>query len=165
MYIHSCRKYAKSIEKSKWCIANIPSIYQNQLIEVWWGDCFSFKTINNAEYLKGKKILIIFFTNYTMGSLTYEKISENMLEMKVVQNFVVIILCFNHFNEKVCWTSQILGENSWKNVTFFCYDLCFKQQRRGADDQCIKTNKKMSHFFKNFFQGFVKFSKLFHWNG
>ena len=165
MYIHSCRKYAKSIEKSKWCIANIPSIYKNQLIEVWWGDCFSFKTINNAEYLKGKKILIIFFTNYTMGSLTYEKISENMLEMKVVQNFVVIILWFNHFNEKVCWTSQILGKNSWKNVTFFCLFWCTGRWRLVFVGWSTTHNKKMSHFFKNFLQGFVKFSKLFHWNG
>ena len=27
---------------------------------------------------------------------------------------MVINLCFNYFNEKTCWTSQILGEYSWQ---------------------------------------------------
>ena len=96
-------------------------------------------------------------------SLTYEKISEKMLKMKVIQNFVLIIILQHEINEKPCWTSQILGEKSWKNVTCFCCEFCFRRRRRGADDQCIKTNNKMSHFFKIFLQGFVKFSKVFHW--
>ena len=83
--------------------------------------------------------------------------------MKVIQNFVLIIILQHEINEKPCWTSQILGEKSWKNVTCFCCEFCFRRRRRGADDQCIKTNNKMSHFFKIFLQGFVKFSKVFHW--
>ena len=96
-------------------------------------------------------------------SLTYEKISEKMLKMKVIQNFVVNNFYIIHFNDKVCWTSQILGENSWKIVTFFCCEFCFRRRRRGADDQCIKTNNKMSHFLKNFWWRKALSSKLFHW--
>ena len=42
--------------------------------------------------------------------------------------FVVINLCFNHFNEKTCWTSEILGENSWKNLTFVVDEFFFRRQ-------------------------------------
>ena len=82
--------------------------------------------------------------------ITYQTISELTFFMKVIQNFVVNNFYIIHFNDKVCWTSQILGENSWKIVTFFCCEFCFRQRRRGADDQCIKTNNKMSHFFQEF---------------
>ena len=51
--------------------------------------------------------------------LTYQKISENMLKMKVIQNFVLINIYIIHFIDKVCWTSQILGEKSWKKCDMF----------------------------------------------
>ena len=95
-------------------------------------------------------LLIYCFRNCYYIRLTYEKISENMLKMKVIQNFVLINIYIIHFIDKVCWTSQILEENSWKNVTCFCCEFCFRRRRRGADDQCIKTNNKMSHFFQDF---------------
>ena len=38
------------------------------------------------------------------SSLTYEKISEKMLKMKVIQNFVLINVYIIHFIDKVCWT-------------------------------------------------------------
>ena len=82
--------------------------------------------------------------------ITYQTISELTFFMKVIQKFVVNNFYIIHFNDKVCWTSQILGENSWKIVTFFCCEFCFRRRRRGADDQCIKTNNKMSHFFQEF---------------
>ena len=44
--------------------------------------------------------------------------------MKVIQNFVVINVCFNHFNEKVCWTSKIHGENPWKKCDICCLFWC-----------------------------------------
>ena len=95
--------------------------------------------------------------------ITYQTISELTFFMKVLHNNLLNNILQHEINEKPCWTSQILGEKSWKNVTCFCCEFCFRRRRRGADDQCIKTNKKMSHFFKNFLQGFVRFSKLFHW--
>ena len=98
-------------------------------------------------------------------SLTYEKISENMLKMKVIQNFVLINIYIIHFIDKVCWTSQILEENSWKNVTCFCCEFCFRRRRQGRRRLVHQNKQKMSHFLKNFRQGFVKFSKLCQWNG
>ena len=88
--------------------------------------------------------------NSPISRITYQTISELTFFMKVIQNFVVNNFYIIHFNDKVCWTSQILGENSWKIVTFFCCEFCFRRRRRGADDQCIKTNNKMSHFFQEF---------------
>ena len=102
------------------------------------------------EYELFSKWYLKEFMYVVQDSLTYEKISEKMLKMKVIQNFVVNNFYIIHFNDKVCWTSQILGENSWKIVTFFCCEFCFRRRRRGADDQCIKTNNKMSHFFQDF---------------
>ena len=85
--------------------------------------------------------------------------------MKVIQNFVVINVCLNHFNEKVCWTSRILGENPWKKYDICClfwwtscWRLVFVAWRK-------THNKNVSHFFKNILKGFLKFSKLFHWKG
>ena len=98
-------------------------------------------------------------------SLTYEKISEKMLKMKVIQNFVVINFYIIHFIDKVCWTSQILDENSWKNVRFCCLFWCTSRRRLVFVAWSKTHNKNMSHFFKNFLQGFVKFSKLCQWNG
>ena len=83
---------------------------------------------------------------------------------KVIQNFMVITLYLNNFLEVFCWTSETLEENSWKIVTFFCYEFCFRQRRRGADDWQVKTNKKCHIFFKNFLQEFLKFSKKFQRN-
>ena len=41
-------------------------------------------------------------SNGVSTSLTYEKISENMLKMKVIQNFVLINIYIIHFIDKVC---------------------------------------------------------------
>ena len=83
--------------------------------------------------------------------------------MKVIQNFVLINIYIIHFIDKVCWTSQILEENSWKNVTFCCLFWCTSRRRLVFVAWSKTHNKNMSHFFKIFLQGFVKFSKVFHW--
>ena len=83
--------------------------------------------------------------------------------MKVVQNFVVIILWFNHFNEKVCWTSQILGKNSWKNVTFFCLFWCTGRRRLVFVGWSKTHNKNMSQFSRIFKRRRALSSKVFHW--
>ena len=113
--------------------------------------------------MSDKKEITLLHSCSIQSSVTRTRNSEVRHKILNIGWSSVIKFYIIHFIDKVCWTSQILGENSWKNVTFFCYDLCFRGRRRGADDQCIKTNKKMSHFFKNFLQGFVRFSKLFHW--
>ena len=69
---------------------------------------------------------------------------------KVIQNFMVITLYLNNFFEIFCWTSETLGENSWKIVTCFCCEFCFRQRRRGADDWQVKTNKKCHILFQEF---------------
>ena len=82
--------------------------------------------------------------------LTYQKISENMLKMKVIQNFVLINIYIIHFIDKVCWTSQILEENSWKNVTFCYLFWCTGRQRLVFVAWTKTHNKNMSHFFQEF---------------
>ena len=39
-----------------------------------------------------------------------------------------LYIVFYHFNEKTCWTSEILGENSWKNLTFVVDEFFFRRQ-------------------------------------
>ena len=60
--------------------------------------------------------------------------------------FVLINLCFNNFNEKTWWTSEILGENSWQ--------LLFVLMRRSAwlCRQCLKKNSSTTNI--KFFQEF-----------
>ena len=83
-------------------------------------------------------------------SLTYKKISENMLKMKVIQNFVLINIYIIHFIDKVCWTSQILEENSWKNVTFCCLFWC-TSRRRLVFVAWRKLITKTCHIFSRIF--------------
>ena len=70
--------------------------------------------------------------------------------MKVIQNFVVINVCLNHFNEKVCWTSKIHGENSRKNVTCFCL-FWYTSRRRLVFIAWRKLITKTCHIFSRIF--------------
>ena len=84
-------------------------------------------------------------------SLTYEKISEKMLKMKVIQNFVLINFYIIHFIDKVCWTSQILGEKSWKKCDILLFVL---MHWSSAPRLCrLKQNSQQKHvtFFSTFF--------------
>ena len=84
------------------------------------------------------------------GSLTYEKISENMLKMKVIQNFVLINFYIIHFIDKVCWTSQILGENSWKKCDILLFVLMHWSSAPRL--RRLKQNSQQKHvtFFQDF---------------
>ena len=95
--------------------------------------------------------------------LTYQTISELTFFMKVLHNVLLNNILQHEINEKPCWTSQILGEKSWKNVTFCCLFWCTGRRRLVFVAWRRFHNKNLSQFFKNFFQGFVKFSKVFHW--
>ena len=50
-----------------------------------------------------------------------------------------------------------------KNMTFCCLFWCTGRRRLVFVVWSKTHNKNMSHFFKIFLQGFVKFSKVFHW--
>ena len=84
-------------------------------------------------------------------SLTYEKISEKMLKMKVIQNFVVINFYIIHFIDKVCWTSQILGEKSWKKCDILLFVLMHWSSAPRL--RRLKQNSQQKHvtFFSRFF--------------
>ena len=64
--------------------------------------------------------------------------------------FVLINLCFNHFNEKTYWTSEILGEDSWKKFTFVVDEFFFGRCRRSHADWPIKTNNNCQEFFQEY---------------
>ena len=85
--------------------------------------------------------------------LTYQKISENMLKMKVIQNFVLINIYIIHFIDKVCWTSQILEENSWKKCDMFLLWVLV-QATKTRRWRPVHQNKQQNviFFFKNFFK-------------
>ena len=78
---------------------------------------------------------------------------------------MVINVCVNHFNEKVCWTSKIFWEYPWQNVTYFCYEFSSGNEDEAPTTSASKQTANVTFFFKDFLHGFLKFSKLFHWNG
>ena len=83
-------------------------------------------------------------------SLTYEKISEKMLKMKVIQNFVVINFYIIHFIDKVCWTSQILEEILEKKYDILLFVLMHWSSAPRL--RWLKQNSQQKHvtIFKNF---------------
>ena len=87
---------------------------------------------------------------YLFIRLTYQKISENMLKMKVIQNFVLINFYIIHFIDKVCWTSQILGEKSWKKCDILLFVLMHWSSAPRL--RRLKQNSQQKHvtFFQDF---------------
>ena len=98
-----------------------------------------------------------------LGSLTRTRNSEVRHEISNVGGSFVINFYINTCQKKVCWTSKILGEILVKNVTFFCLFWCTGHRRLVFVAWRRFHDKNFLQFFKNFFQGFVKFSKVFHW--
>ena len=123
-------------------INNLPYLY-NQL------NIINFITFCNSSMIF---VHIMLFKSITSMCyrLTYEKISEKMLKMKVIQNFVLINFYIIHFIDKVCWTSQILGEKSWKKCDILLFVLMHwswaPRLRR------LKQNSQQKHvtFFQEF---------------
>ena len=45
--------------------------------------------------------------------VTYNFFYTKMFEIKIIQNLMEIIVCFNHFFEKSCWSMQFQLKNPW----------------------------------------------------
>ena len=147
--------FSKKFPSSPWYIYEQKFFKRNSL---WKNNFFKiyFLRLFPTSAVMMKRWRIIFFLDVWLVknapyniSLTYEKISEKMLKMKVIQNFVVNNFYIIHFIDKVCWTSQILDENSLKNVTFF---VCFDALAVGASSSSseAKLTTKTCHNFQEF---------------
>ena len=62
---------------------------------------------------------------------------------------MVINLCFNYFNEKTCWTSQILGEYSWQLLFALMRRLKWLRRWRLPPEEKLINNE--CQFFSRIF--------------
>ena len=83
--------------------------------------------------------------------LTYQTISELTFFMKVLHFSILNNILQHEINEKPCWTSQILGEKSWKKCDILLFVLMHWSSAPRL--RHLKQNSQQKHvtFFSRFF--------------
>ena len=96
---------------------------------------------------------MLIFLYRALGRITYQTISEVTFFMKVLHFSILNNIYIIHFIDKVCWTSQILGEKSWKKCDMFLLWVLL-QMTKTRRRRPVHQNKQQNviFFFKNFFK-------------
>ena len=86
-----------------------------------------------------------------LGSVTRTRNSEVRHEISNVGGSFVFNLYIIHFIDKVCWTSQILGEKSWKKCDMFLLWVLLQTTKTRRRRPVHQNKQQNVTFFSRFF--------------